>query len=56
MALTCRKSCFDFRHNPYIDVWAVPEIKTCFSGSHGGSVILKSENLADPAWCGTGTF
>jgi hypothetical protein len=35
----------------------VPEIKTWFSGSHGGSAILKSENLANPvAWCGTGTF
>jgi hypothetical protein len=30
----------------------VPEIKTRFSGSHAGSAILKSENLADPAWCG----
>ena len=30
-------------------VWAVPEIKTRFTGSHAGSAILKSENLADPA-------
>jgi hypothetical protein len=30
--------------------------KHVFSGSHGGSAILKSENPADPAWCGTGTF
>ena len=27
-----------------------------FCGSHAGSAILKSENLADPARCGTGTF
>ena len=33
----------------YNDVWAVPEIKTRFSGSHVGSAIVKSENLADPA-------
>jgi hypothetical protein len=31
------------------DVWAVPEIKTRFFGSHVDSAILKSENLADPA-------
>ena len=30
----------------YNDVWAVPEIKTCFNGSHGGSAVSKSENLA----------